>query len=69
MGATAAAGLVGPDVRVTRDHGKLLASDLAPLVIATIHPSAVLCSTEREGRELAMRGFVEDLRQVAARLG
>ena len=67
MGATAAQALIGPGVRITRDHGRPLDSDLAPLVTATIHPSAVLRA--RDGaREELLGGMVEDLRAVAARL-
>jgi DNA polymerase len=40
-------------------------SDLAPLVLVTIHPSAVLRSTDRAAREAAMAGLVEDLRVAA----
>lgn len=69
MGATAAAGLLGPDVRVTRDHGQRLESALAPLVTVTIHPSAVLRSTDRDAREAAMAGLVADLSMVGAALG
>jgi uracil-DNA glycosylase len=68
MGATAAARLLGPDVKVTRDHGKPLQSDLAPLVLATIHPSAVLRARDRPSREAMLAGLVEDLRAVAAHL-
>ncbi len=66
MGATAAQALLGPDVRVTRDHGRPFDSDLAPLVLVTIHPSAILRSTDRRARDAAMAGFVADLR-IAAR--
>ena len=68
LGATAAGAMLGPDVRVTRDHGRPMESDLAPLVLVTIHPSAVLRSTDRGAREAAMEGLVEDLR-VAATAG
>jgi uracil-DNA glycosylase len=68
LGATATAALAGPDVRVTRDHGRALRSDLAPIVVATIHPSAVLRSTDAETREAAFQGMVEDLRVVSNRL-
>src|SRR3954452_7179900 len=34
MGATAATGLLGPSIKVTRDHGRPISSDLAPLVVA-----------------------------------
>src|SRR5690349_204202 len=42
MGATAAQSLLGKDFRVTQNRGVPLDSDLAELVTATIHPSAVL---------------------------
>jgi DNA polymerase len=68
LGATAAQALLGDDVRVTRDHGKPIASDLAPLVVVTIHPSAVLRARGRAARDAAMAGLIEDLR-MAARAG
>jgi uracil-DNA glycosylase family protein len=68
LGATAAAALAGPDVRVTRDHGRPLPSELAPLVVATIHPSAVLRSTDAASRDAAFEGMVADLRVVSRRL-
>jgi uracil-DNA glycosylase len=60
LGATAAGALLGPDVRVTRDHGRPLPSPLADVVVVTIHPSAVLRS-RGDGRARAMDGFVADL--------
>src|SRR6267142_3480759 len=42
LGATAAQTVFGPSFRVTRDRGKVLQSDLAPKVLATVHPSALL---------------------------
>jgi uracil-DNA glycosylase len=65
LGATAAQALLGPEVRVTRDHGRPMESDLAPLVLVTIHPSAVLRSTDRAARQSAMTGLVADLRLAA----
>ncbi|MFL5643534.1 MAG: UdgX family uracil-DNA binding protein [Chloroflexota bacterium] len=65
LGATAAQALVGEDIRVTRDHGRPLDSPLAPLVVATIHPSAVLRSRDRVAREAALAGMVADLRLAA----
>jgi len=62
MGATAAHGLLGPDIRVTRDHGRPLDSDLAPLVLVTIHPSAILRAADQASREAMMAGFVADLK-------
>lgn len=68
LGATAAKALVGPKVSVTRDHGVPLQSELAPLVVATIHPSAVLRARDRAAREASLAGLVGDLHAVADRL-
>jgi DNA polymerase len=65
MGAVAAQALLGKDFRVTRDRGRRLESDLAPIVVATVHPSSVLRSRDRE-RDY--EGLVEDLRTVASAL-
>jgi uracil-DNA glycosylase len=65
MGAVAAQALLGKDFRVTRDRGRRLDSDLAPIVVATVHPSSVLRSRDRE-RDY--EGLVEDLRTVASAL-
>jgi uracil-DNA glycosylase len=63
MGATAAQSLLGKSFRVTQSRGIPLDSDLAELVTATIHPSAVL---RAEDREAMFEGLVADLRIVAA---
>jgi uracil-DNA glycosylase len=65
LGATAAQAVVGPKIRVTRDHGVPLESDLARLVVATIHPSAVLRAQGGPAREEAFGGLVADLKAVA----
>jgi uracil-DNA glycosylase len=41
LGATAAQSLLGKEFSVTREHGKLVASELAPFTIATVHPSSI----------------------------
>jgi uracil-DNA glycosylase len=66
LGATAAQALLGRQFRVTRERGRPVDSDLAPNVVATIHPSAVLRADDRE-REF--RGLVQDLEVVAGLLG
>jgi DNA polymerase len=53
---------------VTRDHGKRLDSELAPLVTATVHPSAVLRASGGEARTEAMAALVSDLTRVARHL-
>jgi uracil-DNA glycosylase len=65
LGATAAQALLGDDVRVTRDHGKPIESNLARLVIVTIHPSAVLRARGESARAAAMAGLIDDLRVAA----
>jgi DNA polymerase len=65
LGATAASTLLGSSVRVTRDRGKKIASNLAPLVTVTVHPSSVLRSTDAASRARAYDQFVADLRRIA----
>jgi uracil-DNA glycosylase len=66
LGATAAQSLLGREFRVTRARGIPLDSDLAELVMATVHPSAVLRADDRDA---AYAGLVHDLRALAALLG
>jgi DNA polymerase len=68
MGATAAQALLGKQVRVTRDHGRLLSFRGDLRVMVTIHPSAILRSPDEEQRRSAMTEFVDDLRAVAKTL-
>ena len=65
LGATAAQGLLGRDFRVSRMRGQLLDSELAEKVTATVHPSAILRSDDRDTEYAAL---VADLRKVAALL-
>jgi uracil-DNA glycosylase len=62
LGATAAQALLGRQFRVSRDRGVPVESNLAPVVMATVHPSSILRSDDREA-EFAL--LVEDLRRVA----
>ncbi|HET8980480.1 MAG TPA: UdgX family uracil-DNA binding protein [Solirubrobacteraceae bacterium] len=65
LGATAAQALLGSSVRVGRDRGRPMESDLAELVTLTTHPSAILRQRDDDEREAAMDEFVADLRIVA----
>ena len=67
LGATAAQALLGREFRVTRERGKPVESDLAPIVLATVHPSSILRADE-EDREAELAAFVSDLKTVAAHL-
>ena len=61
LGSTAAQGLLGKDFKVTRRRGELVESPLAPVVMATVHPSSILRAGDDEARKLEMKAFVEDL--------
>ena len=65
LGATLALALFGRVVRVTRDRGRLLPTNLAPYALATVHPSALLRVPDEETRRREILRFVEDLRKVA----
>jgi DNA polymerase len=65
LGATAAQAMLGASFSVTREHGRVERPELAPLVVATIHPSAVLRSRDAAEREEKLAGLVADLRLLA----
>ena len=65
LGAIAGKALLGSSFRVTQHRGELLDSELAPIVSATIHPSAILRAPDDAARKEQRRTFVEDLKVVA----
>jgi uracil-DNA glycosylase len=65
LGATAAQALLGRQFRVTQHRGEAVESELAPVVIATVHPSSILRS---DNREAEFKALVSDLETVAAHL-
>jgi len=65
LGATAAQSLLGSKFRVTQQRGEFLKSDLAPYVMATIHPSSILRAPDDETRKLELRRFIDDLKKLA----
>lgn len=67
MGATAAQALLGKDFSVLRQRGTFVPSDLAPFVMATVHPSSILRA--REDRHEQMQAFIRDLTLVAKQIG
>jgi DNA polymerase len=68
LGATAAKALLGSSFKVTQHRGELLDSELAPIVSATIHPSAILRAPDDATRVREREAFAEDLRAVAKAL-
>jgi uracil-DNA glycosylase len=65
LGSTAAKALYGPSVRVTKDRGRLIESELAPVAALTVHPSAILRLREHDERDEALGSLIEDVRRVA----
>jgi uracil-DNA glycosylase len=68
LGAVAAKALLGSSFKVTQRRGELLDSDLAPIVSATIHPSAILRERDDASRAREREAFARDLRAVAEAL-
>jgi uracil-DNA glycosylase len=65
LGATAAQALISRDFRVTKHRGQWVESQLAPHVMATIHPSAILRAPDEQSRHEEMRRFIADLKFAA----
>jgi DNA polymerase len=69
LGATAAQALLGRSFRLMQQRGELLSSPLAELMLATVHPSALLRAPDPEARKRDYAQFVRDLRVVADAMG
>jgi uracil-DNA glycosylase len=66
LGATAAKALLGSKFRVTQERGNVLTdTGIAPVVVATIHPSAILRQRTDEERQAEREAFAADLAVVA----
>jgi DNA polymerase len=68
LGATAAQALLGKSFKVSKQRGDLVESSLAPIVTATVHPSAILRAPDDDARREERRRFTADLRRVAGYL-
>jgi uracil-DNA glycosylase len=68
LGATAAQALLGRAFKVTAHRGEFVESGLAPLVLATVHPSSLLRAPDDETRRRETERFIDDLRAVARAL-
>jgi DNA polymerase len=69
LGATAAQALLGRTFKVTAHRGEFVESPIAPIVLATVHPSSLLRAPDEETRRRETERFIADLRTVVARLG
>ena len=68
LGATAAMSVMGRDFRLTQHRGEFFEHPWASLVLATVHPSALLRVLDDDQRHLEYRQFVDDLKLARARL-
>ena len=66
LGATAAQALLGRDFRVSRERGEWIASELAPFVMATVHPASVLRSPDEATRHAEIERFFADIVKAAS---
>ena len=64
LGAVAAKALFGSSFRVSRERGKLVESELAPVAAATIHPSAILRMRDEDSRQAEREALAADLALV-----
>ena len=66
LGATAAQSLLGRSFRVTRRRGEPIAAEpIAPWIVATVHPSAILRARDDDARHAERDAFRRDLEVVA----
>jgi uracil-DNA glycosylase len=65
LGATAGKALLGSKFRLRDVRGTAIESDLAPLVTATLHPSAILRARDHDTRHAEREAFTADLEFVA----
>jgi uracil-DNA glycosylase len=68
LGATAAQALLGRQFKVTAHRGQFIPSPLAPVVLATVHPSSILRAPDDDTRHLETKRFTDDLRTVGKAL-
>ena len=68
LGATAARALLGQGFKITASRGRPIESELADLVVATIHPSAILRARDAASREAQREAFTADLGVMAEHL-
>jgi uracil-DNA glycosylase len=68
LGATAAQALLGRTFKLTANRGAFVPSSLAPLVLATVHPSSILRAPDADTRRQETARFADDLRLVARAL-
>ena len=66
LGAVAAQSLLGSGFKIMQSHGEVQEREGFPLIIATLHPSAILRARSDEDRDRDIQIFLKDLRQAAS---
>jgi DNA polymerase len=69
LGATAAQSLLGREVRVLRERGRLFQTRWAPQLTVTVHPSMLLRIPEPEAQAREYAAFVRDLAFIRTAAG
>jgi len=64
LGATAARSVISKDFKVSTMRGQFVESPLAPYVLATFHPSALLRLKDEAEKEAAFEQLVGDLKLI-----
>jgi uracil-DNA glycosylase len=64
LGATAARAVISKDFKVSTMRGQFVESPLAPYVLATLHPSALLRLKDEAEKEAAFERLVGDLKLI-----
>jgi DNA polymerase len=61
----AAQAQLGRDFRVTQHRGEFLKSPLAPVIMATVHPSSILRAPDEETRHNERKRFIDDPKKIS----
>jgi uracil-DNA glycosylase len=69
LGATAAKALLGQQFKLTTSRGRPIESELAEVVVATIHPAAILRAGDGPARQSQREAFIADLRVLVELMG
>jgi len=65
LGATAAHAVAGNHVKVLKDRGRVMETELCAQTIVTVHPSSLLRAPDEAARATAHALFLNDLRVIA----
>jgi uracil-DNA glycosylase family protein len=64
LGSTAAQAVIRKNIKVTQERGHFIETPFSLRTMATVHPSSILRSPDKETRHLEMKKFIQDLRKI-----